>query len=299
MTESEFIAALRTLPLHGGALGLMDDAARLGDLVLTSDTLVEGVHFLSADPPGEVAWKLLAVNLSDLAAKGATPDAVMLSYPISDGDWDAHFVAGLRGALAAFGTTLLGGDTISLPQGAPRVLTLTAFGRAQGPIPARSGAKAGDALWVTGAIGDAGAGLDVAGGADGPATLLAAYRRPVPRLAEGRALAPIVHAMMDISDGLLIDTARMGEASGVAIAIVLDDVPLSDGYRALIGDGLAARLKAATAGDDYELLFALPGGAPPPVAATQVGRCVKGAGLSLSYGGEAIPLPARLGWEHG
>lgn len=311
MTEAEFLASLRALPLHPGALGLADDAARLGGLVLTTDTLVEGVHFLSDDPPGDVAWKLLTVNLSDLAAKGAAPEGAMLSYPLGDSAWDAAFVAGLGEALRAFDCALIGGDTVSLPAGAPRVLTLTAIGRAGRATPARSGARAGDILYVTGTIGDGGAGLTIAKrlagdpaglaiarGKTGPAELLAAYRRPQPRLAEGQALAPLVHAMMDVSDGALIDAQRMAGASDLAVTIDLATIPLSASYRAFAGDDRAARLAAATAGDDYELLFAAPPGQTLPAAATAIGRFAPGSGLTLVDGAQSLPLPPRLGFEH-
>jgi len=299
MTEAEFIASLRALPLHPGALGLTDDAARVGGFVLTSDTIVEGVHFLSGDPPGDVAWKLLTVNLSDLAAKGAVPEGAMLSYPLGDSAWDMAFVAGLGEALRAFDCPLLGGDTVSLPPGAPRVLTLTAIGRAGAATPARWGARAGDTLYVTGTIGDAGAGLAIARGRTGPADLLAAYRRPQPRLAEGQALAPHVHAMMDVSDGLLIDAQRMAAASDLAVTIDLAAIPLSASCRAFAGDDRAARLAAATAGDDYQLLFAARPDARPPVPATGVGRFAPGGGLTLVDGSETLPLPPRVGFEHG
>ena len=292
MTEAEFIVALRRLPLHPGALGLADDAARLGGHVVTTDTLVEGVHFLSGDPPGDVAWKLVAVSLSDLAGKGATPEGVLLNYPLSGGDWDRAFVAGLSACLSALDCPLLGGDTVSLPQGAPRVLTVTAFGR-DAAAPARSGAQAGDALWVTGTIGDAGAGLAIAQGAAGPEALLAAYCRPRPRLAEGRALAGQVHAMMDVSDGLLIDAWRMAAASGLEVTIALDAVPLSVAYRAFSGDMMAA----VTAGDDYQLLCALPAGVTTSHA-TRIGAFAMGSGLVLTRGGAQVPLPDRLGFEH-
>jgi thiamine-monophosphate kinase len=197
MTEAEFIAALRALPLHPGARGLMDDVAQLGELIVTTDTLVEDVHFLPGDPPEDVAWKLVATNLSDLAAKGARLEGAMLNYPLSDSAWDRAFLTGFGEALRQFDCPLIGGDTVSLPAGAPRVLTVTAFG-ADAVAPPRSGARAGDALWVTGTIGDAGAGLAIARGADGPTELLERYRRPQPRLAEGRALGQVVHAMMDV-----------------------------------------------------------------------------------------------------
>jgi thiamine-monophosphate kinase len=298
VTEAEFLAALRALPLHPGAGDLRDDAARLGDLVITTDTLVEGVHFLPEDPPQDVAWKLLAVNLSDLAAKAAAPEGVLLNYPLSGGDWDAAFLAGLDAALRALGTLLLGGDTVSLPAGAPRVLSLTAIGRTAAP-PARSGARAGEALYVTGTIGDAGAGLRIARGEVGPEALLAAYRRPQPRLAEGRALGGIASAMMDVSDGLLIDAARLAAASGLGVEIALDAVPLSPAYRAFAGDDRAARLAAATAGDDYQLLFAAPADAILRVPATRIGRLEAGQGLRLTEHGLPVPLPDRLGFEHG
>lgn len=292
--EPAFLQALRSLPLHPGARGLRDDAAVVGGFVLTTDTLVEGVHFLPADPPGDVAWKLLSVNLSDLAAKGATPEGVLLNHPLSASDWDRAFLTGFAEALTAFGCLLIGGDTVSLPAGAPRVLTLTALGR-DAAAPSRTGARAGDALWVTGTIGDAGAGLRIARGEAGPAEMLDAYRRPQPRLAEGRLLAPLVSAMSDVSDGLLIDAARIAEASGLAVTIDLAAVPLSPALLGFDPDPLAA----ATAGDDYELLFALAAGRTPPVPATRVGTFAAGAGLTLTSNGAPVPLPARLGYQHG
>ena len=293
MTEAEFIAALRRLPLHPAARGLDDDTALLdaGPLVVTTDTLVEGVHFLPTDPAHDVAWKLVATNLSDLAAKGANPEGILLNYPLGDDAWDRAFLEGLADVLTSFDTRIIGGDTVTLPPNAPRILTVTAFG-SDAAAPARGGAKAGDALYVTGTIGDAGAGLAIALGKDGPPELLAAYRRPQPRLADGRILAPQAHAMMDVSDGLLIDAVRMARASGVAVAIDLARIPLSDAYRAFSGD----RLAAATAGDDYQLLFA----APQDFAtdATLVGTFSAGSGLDLHDSGTPVPLPPSLGYEH-
>ncbi len=298
MTEADFLLALQKLPLHPGAGGLADDAARLGSQLLTTDTLVEGVHFLADDPPGDVAWKLLAVNLSDLAAKGAMPTGVLLNYPIGGAaGWDDAFIAGFDATLRRLGCPLLGGDTVSLPLGAPRVLTLTAIGTADIAV-RRSGAEVGDQLYVTGTIGDAGAGLAIARGARGPQALLAAYRRPVPLLAEGRALAGHVTAMMDVSDGLLIDAARMAAASGLAVSIDLDAVPLSPALCAFAGDTRDTRMIAATAGDDYQLLFAAAAGAVLPVAATRVGCFAAGKGLGLFDDGVEIALPARLGFQH-
>lgn len=299
MTEADFLAALRALPLHPSARGLRDDAARLvhAPLVVTTDTLVEGVHFLADDTPADVAWKVVATSLSDIAGKGAKPDGILLNYPLSDDGWDRAFLVGLGEVLAACGTALLGGDTVSLPAGAPRILTVTAFG-CDTPAPPRGGAGENDALWVTGTIGDAGAGLAIARGADGPAELADRYRRPIPRLAEGRVLSRIAHAMMDVSDGLLIDAARMAEASGLGVILDLAAVPLSAAYRAHVGTDRAARLRAATAGDDYELLFAMPANVVPAVPATRLGRFARGTGLTLHDGDEAIALPERLGFQH-
>ena len=297
MTEAEFIQALRRLPVHAGARGLADDAAVVAGLVITTDTLVEGVHFLSTDPPADVAWKLVAVSLSDLAAKGARPEGVLLNHPLTDDTWDRAFLSGLADVLGAYEVPLIGGDTVSLPAGAPRVLSLTALG-ANAPAPPRSGAQAGDTLYITGTVGDAGAGLRIARGEPGPPGLRDRYRRPTPRLAEGRQLAPLVHAMADVSDGVLIDAARMAAASGLAVTVDLAMLPLSRDLQAFSGSDRAARLAAATAGDDYELIFAAAPGTPLPVPASAIGRFAQGVGLHLDQAGEPVPLPAHLGFEH-
>ena len=297
MTEVDFLASLRALPLHAAARGLLDDTALLGGYVLTTDTIVEGVHFLPGDPPRDVAWKLVATNLSDLAGKGARPTGMLLNYPLSDDAWDRAFLAGLAAAIEAFACPLIGGDTVTLPGGAPRLLTMTTIGE-DAPAPPRGGATAGDSLWVVGAIGDAGAGLRIALGEPGPGSLLTAYRRPWPLLAAGRALGPVVHAMMDVSDGLLIDAARMAAASGLAVVIDLATIPLSEDYRRFAGDDRAARLAAATAGDDYALLFAAASDTRLPVAAVRIGDVAAGAGLSIHDAGEPVQLPHRLGFEH-
>lgn len=301
--ESRFLTLLRLLANDPAARGLQDDVAVLdvgaSRLILTSDTMVEGVHYLPADPPADIGWKLAAVNLSDLAAKGARPVGCLLNYALSgDDEWDAAFLEGLGEALGRHGMPLLGGDTVQMPQAAPRSYSLTAIGEAAGPVPARSGAKAGDRLYLTGPVGDAGVGLEMlrsSPSATGP--LVDAYRRPRPRLAEGLLLARDAHAMMDVSDGLLIDAARMGQASG--LAVVIDHVPLSPALEAFRGGSMATQIAAARAGDDYELLFALPPGLNPPVRAIPVGRLAQGAGLTLMIDGVAVPLPDRLGWEHG
>jgi thiamine-monophosphate kinase len=309
--EHNFIAALRALATDPAARRLLDDAAVLafGDtrLVLTYDMIVEGVHFLPGDPPEDVAWKLVAVNLSDLAAKGAVPVGMLCGYMLSgSAEWDAAFARGLAEVGVFFAVPLLGGDTVSGPPGAARSFGLTAIGRAEGEVPSRAGARAGDTIWVTGTIGDAGAGLRAARGLlDAPA-LLDRYRRPQPRLAAGQALAPLVSAMMDVSDGLLIDAERVAAASGVRIYIDLERVPLSDAYRAACGGDRDDVLAAASAGDDYELLFAAPdtlairetaGRLGLPL--TPVGRAAAGHGLALSWRGAIIDHDGPLGWEHG
>lgn len=303
--EQAFIDALRAIARDPAARGLTDDAAVLpaadGALVLTHDMIVEGVHFLRDDPPADVAWKLVAVNLSDLAAKGARPLGLLLGYPLGpDAAWDRAFAAGLDAACRAFGAPLLGGDTVALPPGSARQLGMTAIGAAPpGGAPARSGARAGDTLYVTGTIGAAGLGLRAARGEAGAdPRWLSAYRRPQPRLAAGQALAARAHAMADVSDGLLIDAARMAAASGVRLVIDLTRVPIADGYPATRDD----RLAAASAGDDYELLVAGPQGLtlPQSAAATlhAIGWCAAGQGLGLVEGPHDVPLPARLGYEH-
>ena len=306
MRESAFIDTLRALATDPAARGLVDDAAVLetggGAIVLTHDMLVEGVHYLPDDPPPDVAWKLVAVNLSDLAAKGARPMGVLLGFTLGDAEWDRAFADGLGTVLGAFGIPLLGGDTVSAPA---RVLGLTAIGRAERIPPNRSGAQPGDQLWVTGTIGDAGAGLQALREKLAAPDLIERYRTPRPRLEAGERLVTLVKAMMDVSDGLLIDSRRMAEASGCRATIELDTVPLSEAYLHHRGE---ARLEAATAGDDYELLFAA---APDEAQAihalsgeiglpcSRIGAFSAGAGLNLTAHGAPVPLPERLGFEHG
>ncbi len=291
-------------PLAGSAaaLGLADDAAvwtpPLGrQLVLTHDTMAAGVHFLASDPPGDVGWKLVAVNASDLAAMGARPAGALLSVALGagqDADWQAGFARGLGQALDAFGLALWGGDTVS-GVAAP-VLGMTVVGHVEpGLALGRSGARVGDKLWVSGTIGDAGLGLAMARGlAPTQPWLLKRLRRPMPRLALGAALVGVASACMDVSDGLLIDAERLAAASGVGLAIDLGAVPLSDAARAC---GLEL-IDAVVSGDDYELLFTAATDAVVPAGACCIGSVVRGAGLALNADGRAVPLPARRGWEH-
>jgi thiamine-monophosphate kinase len=321
MIESEFIGLLRGLAKHPASRGLLDDAAVLDitdstQLVLTHDMLIEGVHYLPDDPPETVAWKLVAVNMSDLAAKGARPLGVLMGFAMtSDSKWECAFLDGLSQALAAFDVPLLGGDTVSMPPQAPRSLGLTAIGSAQSAtVPSRTAARPGDSVFVSGTIGDAGVGLALAQKRittqDNTAhtALIEAYRRPRPNLLLGQHLAPLVHAMADISDGLLIDAGRIAEASGCAIHIAMEMVPLSPAYEVTEGKTLDARLRAACAGDDYRLLFTASSEARDAImraaeerggTITEVGQVSSGRGLSLSWNGATVPLPARLGHQHG
>ena len=285
MNEPDFIAALRALPLHPGARGLADDCAVLtigGEtLVITHDMMAEGTHFRPDADMADVAWKLVASNLSDLAAKGAEPVGVLLGHML--GRDDARFLAGLHEALAAFGAPLLGGDTVAA-QGA-RSFGLTAIGRAtHQPVPSRSGARPGDSIYLTGPGGRAMLGFA------GEAEHLAAFNRPQPRLTEGQALAPHVSAMMDVSDGLLLDSWRMAQASGVTFALEPASIPVADP---------AQRDACIRWGDDYELLFTAPPAARLPVAAHRIGTVIACADAPLMLGDEPLTDPASLGYQHG
>lgn len=305
--ELGFIERLRALATHPGARGLEDDAAVIGDLVFTHDMIAEGVHFLPSDPPASVGWKLVTVNLSDLAAKGAEPVAALMGFTLGrDDEWDERFLAGVAAACETYGLALVGGDTIALPEGAPRVFGLTAIGRGGSAIPSRSGGRPGDRLWLVGTLGDAAAGL-AALRADETAegTLVEAYRRPVPQLAVGSLLASHANAMMDLSDGLLIDASRLCIASGCAARIDLDSLPLTRAYVAERGADRRARLLAATGGDDYALLAALPPGfdplrlsLPSGTILAPIGTLGEGEGLTLFDAAGEVPLPESLGYEH-
>ncbi len=242
MNEADFIRALRALPLHPGARSLSDDAAVIeigGETVIvTHDMIAEGVHYLPGADPFDIAWKLVAVNLSDLAAKGAEPIGVLIGASLDDGS--ARFVEGLRAILVQYGVPLLGGDTIR-PQGPPS-FGCTAIGRATTrPVPSRGGARPGDRVYLCGTVGAAHRGWRALseGGAGTPGDI-DAYLRPRPLLAEGKLLAPHANAMMDVSDGLLLDASRMAQASGVTL-----DLASSAG----------ADRDALTWGDDYALLL--------------------------------------------
>jgi thiamine-monophosphate kinase len=306
--ELEFIDRLRRIATDPAARGLEDDVAVVGDLVLTHDTIAEGIHYLPDDPPASVGWKLVAVNLSDLAAKGAEPVAALMSVTIDgEGEWEERFLFGVAAACEAYGLRLVGGDTIRLPLGTPRVLGLTAIGRGGARIPSRSGGKTGDRLWLVGTLGDAAAGLSALLAdpkAEGP--LVEAYRRPVPQLAAGRELAAHSNAMMDVSDGLLLDLSRLCAASGCAAKVDLDRLPLSRGFIAEHGADRNARLFAATRGDDYALLAALPPDFDPEVRLSLpsrtilacIGTLTDGSSVTLFDSSGDVPMPEQLGYEH-
>jgi thiamine-monophosphate kinase len=285
MNETEFVAALRKLPLHAGARGLEDDCAILQvgseTLVITHDMMSEDTHFLAAADMADVAWKLLACNLSDLAAKGAEPIGVLLGYSL--GSDDARFLEGLNDGLVTYGVPLLGGDTVATT--GTSTYGMTAIGRAtHSPVPSRQGATEGDGVYVTGPVGRAMLGYE------GDPEHRAAFNRPVPRLAEGRALAPLATAMMDISDGLLLDCWRMGWASGVTLALDSAALPVAD--RTRLAD-------CVRWGDDYELLFTAPDGVALPVPAIRIGEVRARSGAPLLLDEAPLDDPARLGYRHG
>ena len=262
---SRFFAPLATDP---GALGLTDDAAVLTpekgrNVVVTTDSLIAGVHFPADGDPGLASARLVRVNLSDLAAMGAKPWACTLSLALPE-DWDTPwiegFAEGLRRELETFAIGLVGGDTVVTP--GPLALTLTALGTvAEGAELRRSGAKPGDDIYVSGAIGDSALGLRVlkdgiAGlGPDHAEALLARYHRPEPRVKLGGRLAGLAHGVIDISDGLVADLGHVAKASGCGATVEAARVPLSDAVRAAVQLDPALRDLAMTGGDDYELLF--------------------------------------------
>ena len=289
MNELDFIGALRTLASHPSARGFEDDAAVLTiggkTLVITQDTLVSGIHFREDEDPADIAWKLVAVNLSDLAAKGAAPVGVLISHMLGMGD--EHFVAGLDEVIRAYDLALLGGDTVG-SGGVRRSWTCTALGYAtHDPVPDRRGAKCGDAIWVTGTLGLAMLGIEASERNTGsPADL--AYRRPRPLLAEGRALAPLVTAMMDVSDGLLLDCQRMANASRASFHLDSAAFPVADPARA----GECVRW-----GDDYQLLLTAPPDTALPIPATQIG-VVRAAGGEALWVDGAETSDDELGFQH-
>jgi thiamine-monophosphate kinase len=307
---AELFAPLAEAP---GALNLLDDAALVAppaghELVITTDALVEGVHFLAGDPPLLVAKKALRVNLSDLAAKGAEAVGYLLALSLPSGtdmDWLKDFAGGLKQDQREFAISLYGGDTTATP--GPLTIAITAFGFVpKGRMIRRGGAKPDDLVFVSGTIGDGGAGLallrepkDVSHAVRD--FLIHRYREPRPRLALGQALRGIATAALDVSDGLLADLGHIADTSNVRIEIDAHRLPLSAALQAVWGGSDEARARAATAGDDYEIAFAVPPrlaedavkAARNSTAITEIGRVVKGKGVALldDTGREiAVPL---------
>jgi thiamine-monophosphate kinase len=300
-------------PLAGpGALDLRDDVAVLvpppgRDLVLTADAMVGDVHFLPDDPPDLIGRKLLRVNLSDLAAKGAMPIGYLMtvSAPRDTPDaWFAGFAAGLAHDQREYGVTLLGGDTTSTP--GPISLSLTILGHvAPGQAVRRTGAQPGDGIWVTGTIGDGALGLAVARGRlqDPTGHLLSRYRLPQPRL--GLAISGVASAGMDVSDGLVQDLGHLCRAGGLTAEVDAALVPLSEQAREAGPEWLATCL---TGGDDYELLLAVPpdreaalhaAAQAAGMAVTRIGSFRSGPPRVMVRGIDGEPMSlATGGWSH-
>ncbi|RJF86950.1 thiamine-phosphate kinase [Oleomonas cavernae] len=316
MDEFDIIARLFA-PLaqaEPGAFGLGDDAAVLTptagmDLVLTKDAIVEGIHFFADDPPEAIAAKLLRVNLSDLAAKGARPRAYMLAaaFPAqADEAWVTRFATGIAADQKRFGGTLIGGDTVSTP--GPGFFSLTAIGELPtGTMIRRKGARAGDLVCVSGTIGDAALYVAhrLAGAAVADVALLEdRYRLPQPRLALGQALKGKAHACCDISDGLIADLGHLCEQSALGAVIEWARVPLSAAAQASLDAGPALLETILAGGDDYELVFALAPDADLAALAaitpvTVIGRFEAGQGVRvIDAGGHDVAL-RRTGWRHG
>lgn len=316
--EFELIAKLLA-PLTGGderALGLLDDAAvippRPGiDTVVSTDTLVAGVHFLMIEPADIIARRLLRVNLSDMAAMGAAPFAYFLNLTlpadISDG-WLESFVAGLQGDQTLFGLHLLGGDTTRTP--GPLALSVTMLGEVPtGRAVRRSTARSGDLVFVSGTIGDAGLGLPrLRDGAGAEDPLVQRYQRPEPRVSLGTSLRDLASAMADISDGLLADLGHICTASAVSATLNLPAIPVSDFARSAIGGDGEDILGLLTSGDDYELVFTV---SPERVAAarqaadaagtriSEIGRLEEGAaGVTVRDRDGRDITPERPGYRH-
>lgn len=307
-----------------GAFGLKDDCALLSpppgmDLVLTTDAVAEGVDFFTEDAASDIAWKALAVNVSDLVAKGARPlhYLLALSFPERPSDaWLESFQAGLAEAQAAFGFSLAGGDTDRRP--GPLSIAVTAIGTVErSRFVQRGTAKAGDLLFVSGTLGDSALGLRLrqtpalasALGLDEAAqdVLASRYLRPRPRTALAPLLAEFASAAMDLSDGLVKDCGRLAEASGVAAGIDGRLVPLSFPAKKAVESQPDLFRAVLAGGDDYEVLAAIPPGARDAfraaaakggVAVAEIGQLAPGDGVTvLGFDGRRLAL-ARSGWDH-
>lgn len=323
--EFERIATLFA-PLSAGlpgAFGLTDDAAILDipadrQVVVTTDAIVAGVHFLPDDPPALVARKLVRVNLSDLAAMAAEPMAVFSACAFPRGGdeaWIEAFAKGLAADLRQFGVPLGGGDTVATP--GPPTFALTALGTVpRGEALLRRGARVGDLIVVSATIGDAALGLLAAQGALADradaadiAFLDDRYHLPQPRLTLGTAIRGLARAGMDISDGLLQDLGHLCTNSGVGADVVASAIPLSPAAARLTGREPDLFRLVVGGGDDYELLLAVPPEAmaalqaASPVPLTVIGRFIDapaGDGPRvrlLDDRGQAVPVP-QTGYRH-
>ncbi len=307
MAEKDWIRRyFAPLAVSPGAAGLTDDTAELSfgasRLVITTDAMVEGIHFFPDDPIERVAKKLVRVNVSDVLAAGARPREALLTlgWPNEGRSEDdlAAFAAALGEELAVWGIALIGGDTVT--SAGSLFLSLTLTGDCLGPAPVRrSGAGAGDDIWLTGEIGAARRGYLRKTEGQGEARWLDDLQAPrLPPIESAALLAHQASAAMDVSDGLLGDLATLAEASGLAAEIGLDHVPFAGGAATL-----EEALDLACWGDDYQLIFA----ARPEKAAaiqgsglamTRIGTLREGAGLVATYGGTHVNLPERLAFEH-
>jgi thiamine-monophosphate kinase len=325
--EEQIIRLLAPLAQgYPGAFGLRDDCALLtpppgADLVLKTDPVAEGVHFLPGDAADDIAWKALAVNVSDIAAKGAAPLGYLtaLAFPAAPTRrWMSRFVDGLRSAQARFGCHLIGGDTDRRP--GPLTVSITIVGTVpRGEMVRRTAARPGDRVFVSGTIGDAALGLAlVRNGAQADAWRLSPaetdrlrrrYRRPQPRLALTATLRTCASAAMDISDGLVKDLGRLLDASGVAGRLHAALVPLSEPARRIVAESPERLGQLLTGGDDYEILASVPpdkvqaftaGAAAAGVAVSEIGEVLDGPPSLAVLGGDGsrLALPERTGWDH-
>jgi thiamine-monophosphate kinase len=322
--EDSLIARyFRPIATDPGAFDLGDDAAALktdgDDIVVTTDAIVEGVHFLPDDPPDAVARKALRVNLSDLAAKGAAPAGFVLTLALRKADeaWLKPFAQALGEDATQFRCPLLGGDTVSTP--GPLMISVTAFGRVPaGKMVHRSGAKPGDRVMVTGTIGDAVLGLAILKGgkvADATANDMAArnllvgrYRVPQPRNALASAVRGHASAAMDVSDGLAGDLAKLCGVSGVSAVVDLESIPLSAAASDLVSRRIVGMGTLIGGGDDYEVLCSIPedrvdafaqAARLAGVQVTSIGMVVAGGSVPKFIDGEGREIALeRLSYSH-
>lgn len=322
--EDSLIARyFKPLATDPGAFGLVDDAAILSasgeDIVVTTDAVVEGVHYLATDPPDTIARKALRVNLSDLAAKGAAPAGFVLTLALRSKEdaWLRPFADALGEDAQTFACPLLGGDTVSTP--GPQMISITAFGRVpKGRMVGRTGAKPGDVILVTGTIGDAALGLDVlTGGAAAAAltsdpaareALVSRYQIPQPRNLLAQAVRDHATAAMDVSDGLAGDLTKLCAASGVSATVNVASVPLSPAAAGLVARNAICVETLLAGGDDYEVLCTVPpaqrdalmaAGRAVGLAVTVIGTIVAGHERPRFLDGQGQELALkRLSYSH-